>query len=59
MRPIFNIELIIRQENKKVYVFKIEQSNYIKKNIDIRIIVRNLLIEFYVIIYNLERCNSK
>ncbi len=48
MRPIFNLEMIFHEKHKKVYIYKIEQTSLMKKQQDIREVIRNILINFYV-----------
>jgi hypothetical protein len=48
MRPIFNFEIIFHEKHKKVYIYKIEQTNFMKKQQDIREVIKNILLNFYV-----------
>jgi hypothetical protein len=48
MKPVLYSEMIIHEENKKVYVYKIEQFYCSKKNKDARDIAKNLLGKIFV-----------
>jgi len=42
MKLVFNLELLTNLSNKIVCVFKIEQQNFIKSNMDIRIYAQQI-----------------
>jgi hypothetical protein len=47
MKPVFNVELLFNENNKMVYVYKIEQNNFPKKNTDSRDIIRRMFINLF------------
>jgi hypothetical protein len=49
---LFYSEVLIHEQNKSVYVYKIEQFYCAKKNKDVRDIGKKLLLEIYVICAN-------
>lgn len=60
MRPVYNIEILLNEQNKMVYVYKIEQAEILRKNVDIRDVVDDRLQALYVnkhyeIVANIER----
>jgi hypothetical protein len=48
MKPVYNLELIINEQKKIVYVYKIENFKIIKKAIDIRDITNSAFAMLYV-----------
>ena len=51
MKLVFNLELLTNLSNKVVCVFKIEQQDFIKRNIDIRIYAQQIL-ELLIVKYH-------
>lgn len=54
MKPVYSMELLMNDLNKKVFVYKLEQIDIIRRNLDARDLAQGILKRLYVDIYIYE-----